>query len=67
MRRAEQEETLKNNDHWATIKLPEILSGMTYQDFRKLARDKKHSYKASLDLYQADHGSKTDVFEGMSD
>jgi len=54
---------------WATIKLPEILSGFEAKDFRKMVKQGQKAYKESLDQSIANQNKRgiASDFQGMSD
>ena len=54
---------------WATLKLPEILEGLTLAEHKSRERQKKQEFKQSLDLMIENRTKKgfRSVFNGMSD
>lgn len=54
------------DDIWATIRLPEIVSGMEEKDFIKIRKDKQKEFKKQLDKEQKKK-VKLEMFGGMTD
>jgi len=54
---------------YATLKIPEIVSGMTPEDFRKKEKEKALQFKNNLDEYveKEDNIKDNELFMGMTD
>lgn len=54
------------DDIWATIRLPEIVSGMEEKDFIKIRKDKQKEFKRQLDT-EKKKNERLELFGGMTD
>jgi len=52
---------------YATIKLPEIMSGWDDKDFRKDFKMKKLQFKEQLDELRRNHHDHTGIYHGMNE
>jgi hypothetical protein len=65
MRQNEGQHDKQKDIDWATIRLPEILQGLSDKEYRQLQRKKQQQYKQTLDQIAED--KPQNQFEGMSD
>lgn len=59
----------KENEIYATIKVPEIVKGLTADDFRKMDQEKALDFRKKLDLYTSEEANRREeqLFMGMTD
>jgi hypothetical protein len=59
----------KENEIYATIKVPEILLGLTQEDFRKKDKEKALDFRKKLDDFTSEEGHRKEeeLFMGMTD